>query len=301
MKQASFWSLWKTRILGSFVTSLLLLYTLSLASFGVLILVFLIWPIPISPWRRFVQRFLQRVPSYWNNINHYILQITNHGKLHLIGDAPLKKNGWYIVLSNHQNWADILIISNLLRHRVPALKFFMKKSLIWRLPIAGFLCHHLGYPMMNRHTSNEVKKNPALKGQDIATTRDLCKEFRERPTSIINFVEGTRFTEKKREQRRSPFRYLLKPKAGGVAIVLEELHDILDGIINITIHYEGDRLNVWNFVCGRYTKIDVHYEVLPITADIIGNYHEDRAFRVQFQNWLNRIWVEKDHLLRELK
>jgi len=289
----------KERIIGGIVTGLLALYTVSLALFGVLVLIIGVWLNPIPYFRKKTLNFLQRFPYMWSWVNHYLLQITNRNKLHLIGTDTLKKHGWYVLVSNHQNWADILLISTLFRDRIPVLKFFMKKSLMWRLPFAGILCYYLGYPMMNRHTRSEIKKNPALKGQDILTTKQLCAKFREHPTTIINFVEGTRFTKAKQARQQSPFHHLLKPKAGGVAIVIEELHDILDGIINVTIKYKGDKLNVWNFVCGRYQKIEVHYEVLPITPNLVGDYHQDREFRAQFQQWLNQVWARKDQQLEE--
>jgi hypothetical protein len=43
------------------------------------------------------------------------------------------------------------------------------------------------------------------------------------PTTIVNFVEGSRFTEEKRQQTRSPYQHLLPPKAAGIAMALNVL------------------------------------------------------------------------------
>jgi hypothetical protein len=37
----------------------------------------------------------------------------------------------------------------------------------------------------------------------------------------MNFVEGTRFTPAKHAAQRSPYKHLLKPKAGGLAMALQ--------------------------------------------------------------------------------
>ena len=40
---------------------------------------------------------------------------------------------------------------------------------------------------------------------------------------MFNFLEGTRFTRAKHDEQQSPFRHLLKPKAGGIAFVLDAM------------------------------------------------------------------------------
>jgi 1-acyl-sn-glycerol-3-phosphate acyltransferase len=61
---------------------------------------------------------------------------------------------------------------------------------------------------------------------------DLQKLFNRRlpmlrlPVSIVNFVQGTRFRARKHAQQQSPFRHLLKPKAGDTALVLDTLVDV---------------------------------------------------------------------------
>jgi 1-acyl-sn-glycerol-3-phosphate acyltransferase len=146
-----------------------------------------------------------------------------------------------------------------------------------------------------------VRKNPELKNIDIETTRRACNKFKEFPTTVMNFVEGTRFTPQKQANQQSPYRYLLKPKATGVGLVLNELQGQLSGILNVTISYKPRLLTLWQFISGNVEKIYLQYELLPITAEIIGDPYTDRAFRKNFQQWLNELWRAKDQQLELLQ
>ena len=54
-----------------------------------------------------------------------------------------------------------------------------------------------------------------FRGADLEATRRSCERFATRPTSIMNFVEGTRFTPAKHTGQDSPYTHLLRPRAGG--------------------------------------------------------------------------------------
>ena len=73
---------------------------------------------------------------------------------------------------------------------------------------------------MKRYSKAFLEKNPHLIGKDVEATRKACEKFKFSPISIMNFVEGTRYTEEKHEKQKSPYTHLLKPKAGGVAFVI---------------------------------------------------------------------------------
>lgn len=262
----------------------------------------LVWIIPenlaASLWG---QRFVLLLPMSWSQCNFWILQLSTFGKWDIQGpSSSLSRNNWYMLISNHQSWLDILVLGGVFCRKIPPLKFFMKKELLWTLPIAGVCCYLLGYPFMARHTASDIRKNPALKGKDIETTQKACQKFKRLPTTIINFVEGTRFTQKKHDDQHSPFDHLLKPKTGGAAVVINEMKDCLNNILDVTINYDTDELSFFGLLCGNVRKISVHYRVLPVTSDILGNYYEDRQFRKRFQQELNNIWQQKDTLLNEL-
>src|SRR3546814_15936748 len=85
---------------------------------------------------------------------------------------------------------------------------------------------------MARHTKQQIAKNPALKGKDIETTRKACEAFRDQPALILNSLEGTRFTEAKRQNQKSPYQHLVRPKSGGFSFTSsaqgEQLHALVD-------------------------------------------------------------------------
>src|SRR3546814_11538901 len=72
---------------------------------------------------------------------------------------------------------------------------------------------------------------------DSDATRRACLRFRDPPVAVMNFVEGTRFTALKHQAQRSPYRHLLRPKAGGVAQVLSAMGELLHGVLDVTIVY----------------------------------------------------------------
>src|SRR3990167_3236332 len=268
----------------------------------VLIGAFFLLFIPNKRWRNAYQsHFLQRIPECFWIITGKILEMNSPGKWDVSGTGQLRKDGWYILISNHQSWNDILILSKLFAKKISPLKFFMKKELILQLPIGGLACYALHYPFMSRHSASAIRKNPALKGKDIATTIKACQRLRDFPATLINFIEGTRFTEKKHARQQSPYRHLLKPHAGGTAVAIHELQDIAAGIINVTVYYSSKVPGFWNLFCGNFQKIRVHYEVIPITNDLVGNYHEDRQFRAKMQQWFNALWGKKDALIEQWK
>lgn len=158
---------------------------------------------------------------------------------------------------------------------------------------------------MRRYTKSYLAKNPHMKGKDMETTRRACEKFKHKPVSIMNFVEGTRFTPKKHAQQQSPFTHLLKPRAGGVAFVLSAMGDQLHKLIDVTINYPDGVPSYWDFVCGKVKNIEVDIQVEPIKAIMEGGFFSDTYFsdpeqRTRFQAWLNQRWSNKDNLLASM-
>lgn len=279
---------------------ILLLINMIFVATAILVFFCLIHLLPIRSWRHRGQAWLQQWPVWWMDVNHWILQLSTYQKWQIEGQADLRPENSYLLICNHRSWMDILVLGTVFRHQVPILKFFMKKELLWTLPVAGLACYVLGYPFMARPSNEEVRKNPLLKTKNIETTRAACAKFKEFPTTAVNFVEGTRFTLEKRDRQQSPYKHLLKPKATGVALVLQELHTQLSGILHVTLHYKPRYISLWQLLNGKVEKIYLHYELLPITADLVGDPYEDREFRKHFQRWLNELWAAKDQLLEKL-
>jgi len=198
------------------------------------------------------------------------------------------------VLANHQSWVDILVLQKVFNRRIPLLRFFLKRQLVW-VPLLGLAWWALDFPFMGRYTKQQIARNPELAGRDIEATRRACAKFREIPVAIMNFVEGTRFTPAKHGRQQSPYRHLLKPKSGGVAFVLDAMGDGLHGILDVTIAYPAGRPSMVDLIGNRIPEVRVQVRQRPIPAALIGgNYQDDRAFRARFQQWMNGLWEEKD-------
>lgn len=243
---------------------------------------------------------LNFICTMWASCNKLFLNLLNKIEWDINGDEGLNMNEWYLVLANHQSWADIVVLQYVLNNRIPYFRFFLKKELVW-MPIFNIVWYALDYPYMKRYSKEFLEKNPHLKGKDIETTKKSCEKFRHVPVSVMNFVEGTRFTLRKHAKQESPFKYLLKPKAGGIAFVLAAMGDQLTSILDVTISYAPKAMGLWDFLCGHVKKVSVKVEKIPITEDVTGDYFEDSYFRDQFQGWINAIWAKKDSVIDGLR
>jgi 1-acyl-sn-glycerol-3-phosphate acyltransferase len=253
--------------------------------------------IPIKPWQRCCNIFLHNILVYWAACFRLIQHLMMRVEWEVDGVENLKRDDWYLLISNHQSWIDIIVLVQILNHRIPPLKFFMKKELLWTLPLAGLGAKLLDFPFMERHSKSFLAKHPELKGKDLLTTRKACEKFKYTPTTVISFAEGTRFSLQKHQQQASPYKNLLRPKAGGVAFTLGAMGQCFHKILNITVVYPHAEADAWHYFSGRIKKIVVCIEEIIITPELLGDYENNREFRVYFQNWLNNLWQQKDKLI----
>ncbi|MBF0111110.1 MAG: acyltransferase [Desulfamplus sp.] len=279
-------------IKGTLSFLLYLINTIILCSILLFIALFkLIAPIPAL--KKYYDIALIGIAMTWVRINGLNSDLFNRIEWRLNGAEGLQKNEWYLLLSNHQSWVDILVLQKMFAGKVPMLKFFLKKELIW-VPILGLAWWALDFPFMRRYSRQFLEKNPHLRGKDIEITRKACEKFRTVPVSVVNFVEGTRFKPEKHKRQNSPYNHLLLPKAGGVAFVLSSMGDCIQKIINVTIVYPDGATNFWGFISGKLKRVVVDIEVIPITADIQGDYFNDAEFKERFCGFINNLWREKD-------
>ena len=230
----------------------------------------------------------------WIAVNSAMIDAFTPTRLNVEIHATLQPEGHYLVLANHQSWVDILVLQKVFNRRVPFMRFFLKQQLIW-VPVLGLAWWALDFPFMGRYTHRQIAKNPELGKRDMAATRRACEKFRSIPVSVMNFVEGTRFTPEKHAAQSSPFRHLLKPKSGGVAYVIDAMGDSLQSILDVAIVYPAGIPTMLDLIAGRIPEIRVSVREREIPASLIaGDYQDDRAFRARFQQWLNGVWDEKD-------
>lgn len=254
--------------------------------------------LPFRHWRKLCGRVAIFIAENWTFFNNLGLR-SQSIEINLNGIEKLDRKAWYLVISNHQSWVDIPILQMIFYRKIPMLKFFLKKELIW-VPILGQAWWALDFPFMKRYSADFLKKHPQLKGKDMEITRKACEKFQDNPVSIMNFTEGTRFTKTKHDGQKSPFRNLLKPKAGGIGFVLSAMGDQLSFILDVTISYPGGIPDFWDLMCGRIKRIDIKVKKIPVSEGLLGDYASDKAYRVRFQRWLNDLWQEKDLFLEHV-
>ncbi|MFO0696971.1 MAG: acyltransferase [Polyangiales bacterium] len=253
--------------------------------------------LPLHAARTALSRLLIVVAESWITVNGLTLAFLTRIDWQVEGLEGLRYEGWYLVLSNHQSWVDIPVLQHTFNKRIPFLKFFLKQELIW-VPLLGLAWWALDFPFMKRHSKELLERHPELRGKDLETTRAACEKFRHVPVSVMNFVEGTRFTEAKRDGQKSPYARLLRPKAGGVAFVINAMGDVLQAIVDVTIVYPEGRPTFADLLSGRLRVVRVLVRERPIPSELLGgDYENDAAYRERFQRWLVELWDEKEALL----
>ena len=215
-------------------------------------------------------------------------------------DAQLDTNKPYLVICNHQSNADIPVLLKAVHGQIPFMRFFTKASLK-KLPIFGFAWQAVDCPFMGRYTKEQIQADPSLKQKDLNETIATCQIFKHLPFSIVNFVEGTRFTKAKHEKYQSPYQHLLPARAGGTAYALAALEGRLETFLDITIYFHGKSTSLWDYFCGRIPKISVRVEEKAIPKHFsTGDYFNDDTFRSEFQGYMNELWARKDQMLDEI-
>jgi 1-acyl-sn-glycerol-3-phosphate acyltransferase len=210
------------------------------------------------------------------------------------GFDGLRRDARYLVISNHVSWVDIFAVFRALHGRAPFIRFFLKQVLIW-FPIVGQACWALEFPFMRRHSPEYLKQHPEKRGRDLETTRRACRRYRHIPVTILNYVEGTRFTRDKHEDQQSPYRHLLRPRAGGVGFVIASLGEQLDSMIDVTMVYPHRDITIWDFVTNRVPWIIMRARHIHIPAELLTPaITEPGPGREEFKGWVEKIWQEKD-------
>lgn len=256
--------------------------------------------LPITTFRNMLTHMMNRCMWGWACCNGGILYLIAKIEWDVEGLEGLRKDGWYLLISNHLSGFDIAALTYVLRNNIPMLKFFLKKELLY-VPFLGLGCWALDMPFMNRTNAKQLRKNPKLKGKDLQTTRRACEKFKTIPTAIINYVEGSRFTKEKHARQRSPYRYLLRPKAGGIAFTISAMGEQFTSLLNVTLVYPDSEGNTLSEVMhGKIKRIVIRIETLPVPEVDDIRYFSDADCRAQFQRWLNGVWQQKDEQIHQI-
>jgi 1-acyl-sn-glycerol-3-phosphate acyltransferase len=244
--------------------------------------------------RRPCDRLMNALASGWVATNNAWIQFNNPRPWDVRGTDGLNRRGWYLVSSNHQSWVDILVLQRIFHGRIPFLKFFLKQELIW-VPVIGLAWWALDFPFMKRGRGSGAKAN------DLKTTREACQKFKLIPTTVINFVEGSRFTAAKHQAQGRAYRHLLKPKIGGLGTALAAMGEQFEALLDVTIVYPMGTPTFWDVLSGELGPVRVCVQKRDLPAAVLGgDPTNDKAYRQRIAEWVELQWSEKDQLIETL-
>ena len=245
-----------------------------------------------------------KITNSWLSVNNWLIE---HILPNLKWDITIEEGlelsmqGRYLMTCNHQSWVDTTVNQYFGLTRMPLTRFFTKWELIF-IPFVGQAFKILGFPMMKRHTKEQIAKNPELKTRDMEESRKACEQLLSQPFTLLNYLEGTRFTQEKHDQQQSPYKHLLKPKAGGLALALNILGDKIDALVDMTIVYPDGAPGYSDFWLGEVNHIAVNLRKIEIPGWVLnGNYEDDAEYRERFQQWVHALWTEKDQLIERMQ
>lgn len=249
---------------------------------------------------RMVHPAIFKIAENWTAVNNLFINRLPDIKMTIDLPDDIKYDGNYFIVANHQTWVDIVVLQYAFHRRTSFIRFFTKQDLAY-IPFLGQALYVMDFPYMKRHSKEKLQKHPHLQGKDLETTRQSCEKIQRNPYAILNFLEGTRFTPEKHQQQTSPYRYLLKPKSGGMAFALKALGPHIRNLVDVTVYYPDGAPRFIDFWSGHTKQVIIKARLREIPAEFTcGDYETDADFRERFQIWVNRLWQEKDHLLAEL-
>ena len=287
-------------IAGS-VILLLLLNTLILIG-PMMLIALLKLVLPGKALRTACSRGVMWVAETWAEIDKLIFATLTPTVWDIRGGEGLRRDRSYLVVSNHQSWVDIPALVQAFNRKTPYFKFFLKQELIW-VPFLGLAWWALDYPFMKRYSKAYLARHPEMAGQDLEITKRACARFKDLNVTVVNYLEGTRFTAAKQAQQGSPYQHLLKPKAGGVAFTLATLGPQLDALLDVTLVYPGQRApGFWKLISGQVPKVIMDIRTRELDPALwAGDYQGDAEFRQYVQAWVSQLWQDKDTRIAELK
>lgn len=247
-----------------------------------------------------------KIAEHWihtNNslINHILPKID----MRITMPDDVSTQGQYILISNHQSWVDTALTQYVSENRLPLTRFFTKYELIF-IPVVGQAFYFLDFPMMKRYSKEQIAKNPALKDRDLIEAKRACEALVDKPFTLLNYVEGTRFNQKKHAFQKSPYKNLLKPKAGGIALALGALGDKIDGVLDMTIVYPDGIPTYADLWKGNITRIGIEVRHISVPANLqarlsAGRYQDDEQTRQDMYAWLDKLWREKQQIVQKIE
>lgn len=271
----------------------------------VVVLVVFKWLVPISSVQTGIYGMMAWIYRAAVQMDDWILFRVLKIQLDLTGFNQSYNGDFYLALANHQSWSDIFILQHLLNRKTPIIKFLVKKELIY-LPVVGLICWAYDFPFLNRGKRTIKTSDKFNRTNDSQTLNKSLARFLRSSATIMNFAEGTRYSPLKAKKQKSPYRYLLKPKAGGLIAIYKMVGQELAAVLDFTIVYDAPRPTFWQFIGGKIPRVKVHLETI-LSDELKDNFGlPDTSFNPdRVTEWINQRWEQKDikidHLSYQLR
>ena len=256
------------------------------------------WPFTRGASRARLRKRMDKIILWWTGGNRWMYRTLHMSEVEVRwhNREDMSDQHWYMVVSNHQSWTDIVLLQSHLYGTIPPLKFFTKQQLIW-VPGIGPAMYFLGFPYVKRATREQIRANPKLRSADRDNTLKACEGFKNHPTSILNFLEGTRNNPDKHAAQKSAYKHLLSPKIGGMGYVLTGMQDHLACLIDVTIIYPDGVPSFWGYLRGECARVIIDVRPRPIPEQLTASDDGESNQRAFLSQWVREIWEEKDQLI----
>jgi 1-acyl-sn-glycerol-3-phosphate acyltransferase len=124
-------------------------------------------------------RALTLLASRWVDCNSWILKLAAELRWDVELPAALSAQSSYLVLSNHRSWTDIVVLQHVFRDKIPFLKFFLKKVLIWQMlqgKITRIVVRARLLPVPADAAGKDYTADPAFRGRIQAWVNGIWQE-----------------------------------------------------------------------------------------------------------------------------
>lgn len=229
----------------------------------------------------------------WLKINHFVFFHLTGISFELDIKGDFRKDGWYIIVANHVSWADTFCVLGLVGLKVPLVRMFMKSAFRW-VPFMGQAAILMNMPIVKSFSVADMRKTPGFRKRYVSDLVASCKVLSNRPSSLLVYPEGGRYTTKTSKNKKGQFSFLLAPSHLAVELAAQVYSKNSPRLVDVSIAYEGDlqKVNLWRVFTGKVSRIAIKIREHPISEDLL-----TEGSKVLWSKRLFELWEEKDRFI----
>ena len=246
----------------------------------------------------YINKVTKSLYFLWININELLITRLLRIQIDIPQINQMSENNWYILTSNHQSFFDIILVQIFCKRHKLYNKFFMKESLIY-LPFIGISCWGLDFVFIKRFSKKDLKRNPEKIAKQHNYILQKCELYKTYPCTIVNFIEGTRYTKNK--AAKSSYKNILGPQPMGLSLLMTTMQPKIKQVLDISIVYPDRVDNFFDLFFQSNHKILLSCNIIDVDHSHAGDYRNDKNYRASFNKWLKEIWRSKDQKISDMK